>query len=673
MNAGRRFRPACRLLTIGLLLSISGSSGLARKKARDVHPSTFPPWVKEAIARAPDSSEYDVVWLHDEFIVRPEPAGGVLVTLRLAGKVFKPSGLDAMGPWPVYFNKGEEVRKLEAWTLRPDGTGRRADPKEDVIEAPAVEGELAFSDRRVKIIKAQGVSVGAVVAYEYSKVEQLDVGMHGFTFGHGERPTVYSRFELQMPPGWDWDVVPLRCEGFDVERSETGAVYVARDLQPPEREPRRPSINRILPEILAHWRSPDGERGFEDWDAVGLWAREMSEAVMDEPGEAALLAERFKPGSPEELLPALERAFEFASRDVRYVAIDIGLGIGAGYRAASPASVCDKRYGDCKDKAFLMRALASPWGLETYPVLVRTKRIGPVVKGVPSPGQFNHCIAAVKLPEGVGENLWTTLEVEGIGRLVFLDATTREYSPWCLPWGDQGTTALLVHPGGGRLITLPLQPPEAGEVRRELDVEVDEQGRLLRANLVETWSGSSAATVRDYYSGLSDEQHRATVLENLQGRFPGTVVADYRIEGLDEICRPVVETTVMEGGRLGKRVGDLLILEPGQTGYSLLRGTLPKPPRKWPFGLGRPRREQLRVTLRTPEGWAPEELPEAAEVASSYLSARADWSVEDRTVTYRREMSLLAVEVPVEDYPAFREELLRARGADRQAVVLVRP
>lgn len=670
MTAGRRFR---RCLAIALLLALSGGPGLARKKDREVDPAGFPPWVKEALTRAPESSQYDVVWLHEERIVRPEPAGGVTVTRRLAGKVFKPSGLVALGAWALYFNKGDEVRTLEAWTLRSDGTGRRADPKDDVIESPAVEGELAFSDRRVRVITAQGADVGAVVAFEDVTVEQLDVGARSFTFGDGERPTLYSRFELQSPRDWDWEITPLRGEALEVERTVAGQAYVARDLQPPQREPRRPAVSRILPRVWARWRSPDGERGFEDWNAVGLWAREMSEAVMEEPGEAALLAERFKPGSPEELLPALERAFEFAARDVRYVAIDVGLGIGAGYRAASPATVCDKRYGDCKDKAFLMRALASPWGLETFQVLVRTRELGPLEESAPSPGQFNHCIAAVRLPEGVGEDLWTTLEVEGIGRVVLLDSTARESSPWCLPWGDQGTTGLLVHAGGGTLVTLPVQPPRAGAVLREIDVEVDGEGNLLRADLVESWSGSSASAVRGYYSGLSDEQHRATVLEDLQDRFPSTTVADYRIEGLDEICRPVVESTALEGGRLGKRVGDLLILEPGQTGYGLLRGTLPKPPRRWPFSLGRPRREEIRVTVRIPEGWTAEELPEAQEVESAYLRARADWTVEDGRLIFRREMSLLAVEVPVEDYPAFREDLLRARAADRQAVVLVQP
>jgi hypothetical protein len=135
----------------------------------------------------------------------------------------------------------------------------------------------------------------------------------------------------------------------------------------------------------------------------------------------------------------------------------------------------------------------------------------------------------------------------------------------------------------------------------------------------------------------------------------------------------VVESTALEGGRLGKRVGDLLILEPGDVGYGLLRGTLPKPPRQWPFVLGRPRREELRVTVRIPEGWDFEELPGAVEVDSPYVSARSEWSAEGGRLSYRREMSLLQVEVPAEDYAAFREELLRVRAADRQAVVLIRP
>ena len=79
---------------------------------------------------------------------------------------------------------------------------------------------------------------------------------------------------------------------------------------------------------------------------------------------------RLKPAAPDKIAESLARAFEFAARDVRYVSIQIGIG---GYKPHTPSQVCSNRYGDCKDKAFLLSLLLRELGAEAYPALVNTK------------------------------------------------------------------------------------------------------------------------------------------------------------------------------------------------------------------------------------------------------------------------------------------------------------
>lgn len=672
MSTTRGTRRAARwLLLVALMAALAGPAAARKKDKREYSPARLPSWVKEAVERAPEKSPHEVVWLHEEKIVAPHVAGGLRVSYRVAGKAFNASGLEVLGDWSVYYIEGDRFDKLEVWTVQPGGHVRRADEDEDVVDRPAIGDARMFNDSRAKLAEASGVTIGSVVAFEYEKLETLDVGADSLVFGSSSRPTLFTRFELQAPEGWKWEVVVKRGDTLEVQRSEQGAVVTAENLEPLKKESGRPAANRLLPVAWAYWRSPDGERGFETWDQVGLWHRELGEEVMDEPGEAATLSASFKPDDDDDLVPALGRAFEFAARDVRYVAIDIGLGMGAGYKPAPPGTVCDKRYGDCKDKAYLLRALARPWGLKTYPVAVRTSGRGPLVEEVPTPAQFNHCIAAIELPEGVGSSLWSAREVEGIGRVVFLDATARENSPWALRSDVQGTTALLMHPGGGKLVELPVQPPQSGSTTRSLDVRVDEQGDVIDATLVETWTGTSASWVRRYYAGSTDEQHRRKALEDLNERVPGATMTDYAIEGLDDIHVDVTETTKMEGGRLGKRVGDLIILEPGKAGYGLLGGTLKKPPREYPYRLGLPREERLQITIRAPEGWVPEETPQGLSIETDHFRVETAWSTTDGAITYDRTARILEQEVSPEDYAAFREQFNRARGEDRRAIVLV--
>ena len=163
------------------------------------------------------------------------------------------------------------------------------------------------------------------------------------------------------------------------------------------------------------------------------------------------------------------------------------------------------------------------------------------------------------------------------------------------------------------------------------------------------------------------------MLQDLQDRFPGATVQDYRVEGLDQVEDPVVETTRLAGGRLGKRLSDLLILEPAQCTYGLIARVLPPPPRLWPLSVGSPREEQVDISIELPVGWVPEELPLPLRLDSPDMKIEGDWSYADGKLNYRRTARLLVSRVPPDRYATFRDALLQLQGENTRAVVLVKP
>lgn len=667
MIAGRKKA----LLSFLLLLAGGTSAGVVWAKKTDQIPySRLPRWVRDAAARSTREDGHEVTWLHEELLVEPLSAGGVRVTSRNAGRVLRQSGRDVLRRWTVYYRKEDEIVSQQAWNVLPDGTVRMAKPARDVYDRPAIPGYSVFEDSRSSTIEAPGVREGSVVAFESVVVRNFDVGAQSFYFGSLDEPTAYSRFSLRVPPGWSWRALERRIaeDTFEFEEREDGFTMTGTGLRPQPREELRPSYRELLPMVWGRWWSPDGERGFADWDGVARWYEELSSPVMREPGEAAAIGARLRPSRPEELLSSLAEAFGFAARSVRYVSIQVGVG---GYRPFSPADVCRLRYGDCKAKAFLMRAIVHPWGLTSYPVLVRTRSRGPLETAAPGPGQFNHVIVAVELLDGQGDDLWAAIDVEGLGRVLFMDPTSNEGSPWDLPDAVQGTTALLVTAEGGYLVDLPAQPPDAAETTRMLQAKVDEQGGLTAATLVETWTGNRAADVRRYYSGKSDDERHRDVLEDLQDRFPGTKIDEYHIEGLELVEDPVVETSRLSGGRLGTRASDLLILEPGKAARGLITGPLPPPPRRWPLNLGAPREERVEISIAIPEGWGPERLPEALHIDSDRLEVHSTWSFADGTVTFRRSARLLVSRVSAEEYVDFRDQITKMQAEEDRAVVFV--
>lgn len=663
-------RTARLFLLVGLSVATVSLSH-AQKIKSSISPGKVPSWVHEAAGRAVPETDADIAWLHEELIVEPLVEGGVRETSRRVGKLLKRPGADTISEWGVVYSKEDEVLSFNAWTLLPDGSARRAVDdirRGDILDLPVMASFSVYEDRRLRRATAPGVVVGAVVAHESVVVRSIDLGAASLLFGYAEEPTVLSRLMLRLPPGWGWEAARYRDEPVSRQELGDGVSFVAENLPPLPYEEQRPPLDEILPLVWLRWWSPDGERGFEDWNAVGRWEGDLAEPVLDQPGEATALAAKLKPSSPDRLLDAIGDAFSLVSRDIRYVSIQIGIG---GYKPYSPAEVVKNGYGDCKDKSFLLRSFLEAWGLKSYPVLVRTRRLGKLLPEVPSPRMFNHMIAAVELPPGIGEELWATAEVEGLGRLLFLDGTVNQSDAWNLRSDIQGTEALVVHPEGGTLVTLPVQPAEASVLRREVSARIDDQGRMERTEVYVKCTGFDAAMLRYDQQGLNSEEKLKQRENEVQDWFPGASITDYGVEGLNEPERPVIEQFQLANGRAGKRVHELLIVEPGRMTQDFIGRRLPPPPRRWELRLEYPRTEEVEVRLELPPGWIPEELPAAMELRSEEISADCTWSFEEDVLVYRWSARLLTNCVQAERYEQFRKTVMRLDGQGAQPVVFI--
>jgi hypothetical protein len=651
-----------------VLLVIVAAAAPARGASRDA--PRLPDWAREAADRRLEiEPERDTVWLHEERVVEPLAGGGVRRLVRMAAEVRSPDAMRDFHAVGFVYDADDEIVSFRGWSLAPDGTLRAADPEEDTEDDPLTGITADHTDARARRMMIPGLVAGGTLFWEHEVIVRPDLGAEDMFFGAANRPTAFARFELKAGPEWERRLHLARGQELQLTETETGIVLTGRELASLPVVALRPPARELLPHAWVRWWRGDGGRGYRDWNEVGRWYRDLSEEVLDDPGEAAELSRRFAPAEGEPLLPGLQRAFGFAARDVRYVAIEVGIG---GHKPYSPAVVCEHRYGDCKDKSFLMRSLVQPWGHRTYPVLARTRGAGEVSPEVPTPAQFNHCIAAIALPDGTGEDLWPVAKIEGIGRVLFVDPTANEGDVRHLPRGVQGTHGLLVDAGGAHLVTLPTQPPEAATTERTLTARLSERGRLRGAELVETWHGTEGSRVRRDFTGRSPAQRREDALEDLQDRFRGARVREHRIAGLDRHDEPVVERTRFEGAVFGQAAPGMLFVEPGRLGYGVVRTALPKPPRRWPLDVGLPSRERVRAELRLPEGWVPESLPLAFELSTEELDAEARWSFTDGVLHYERRVDLLVSEVPAERYRSFYQAVRRIADVDRENIVLVR-
>ncbi|HEY0135352.1 MAG TPA: DUF3857 domain-containing protein, partial [Nannocystis sp.] len=164
---------------------------------------------------------------------------------------------------------------------------------------------------------------------------------------------------------------------------------------------------------------------FSDWDAVGRWYWNLvkEQLVVDAKIRAAVnevLAGLPKGADERAKVRAL---YKHVIVSTRYVGLEFGI---HGFKPYRTTDVYDRRFGDCKDKASLLKVMLGEAGIKSHLVLVRTRDQGTIGATPASLSAFNHAITYVPSLD------------------LYLDGTAEFSGPEELPTGDQGATVLIV-------------------------------------------------------------------------------------------------------------------------------------------------------------------------------------------------------------------------------------
>jgi len=160
------------------------------------------------------------------------------------------------------------------------------------------------------------------------------------------------------------------------------------------------------------------------WNDIALWFGGLSAQSRASTPEIKQKVAELTANAPTSL-DKIKALASFMQRDVRYVAIEIGIG---GFQPHPASEVFRFHYGDCKDKVTLLSAMLQDAGIESYYVPAQTDR-GIVNPDFPAAGSFNHVIIAIHLPDDVSNGkLWAVVNHPKYGRLLIFDPTD-PYTP----------------------------------------------------------------------------------------------------------------------------------------------------------------------------------------------------------------------------------------------------
>jgi len=630
--------------------------------------SDAPAWMKQAMTASIPSYEKDVpaVVLRDEEQVTVGDDGKIVTTQNYAIKMLTREGRGMAIARGLYLVSSGKVRDIEAWLIRPDGTTKTYDKKSvlDIISDP----DDVYNEYRIKVIDASVDSdTGAVFGYTIVSEESALFYQDSWKF-QSRLPTVFSRYSLTLPAGWKASSTTFNA--VEVKPQVNGNIYTweLRNLPPIPPEPMSPAIVNMAPRVAINYGPSDpaqtANKAFSSWTDVSKWATALHDPQIIVDDNVAAKARELTANASSEIEKI--RAIGNFVQNLQYISIDIGVGYGNGYRPRASTTVLGRGYGDCKDKANLMRALLRALKIEAYPVAIFSGDPNYVREEWASPLQFNHCIIAIKVSDATKAN--TIIDHPTLGRLMIFDATDPYTPVGDLPDYLQGSWALIIAGSGGGLAKMPLSPPESDELDRDITVSLSETGEIT-GKIIERAKGQTSSQFRREVRGQSAGDYKKTIEGWLTRGASGAQLINVQSsdKGVDSFDLDVDFKAANYGQLMQNR---LLVFKPVIVGrrHSVY---LTESKRTNPIELDSNMMNE-KVIFNLPPGFSVDEVPDAVKLDTAFGKYVTSYEVKDGKLLFTRSMTTNRALIPANKYTLVKDFFSKIRDAEQAPVVLIR-
>jgi Domain of Unknown Function with PDB structure (DUF3857)/Transglutaminase-like superfamily len=628
-----------------------------------------PQWLRTAASATVPTYDKDVpaVVLYDEDQVSLGTDGKLSTTENFAVRILTRDGRSFAIARADYLSNYSKVKDILAWLIRPDGSVKYYD-KKTVIDAISDTDDIYNESRFKAIYGADDVNPGFVFGYT-TVVEDSPLIYQDQWMFQERLPTLFSRYSLSLPAGWSASSITFNAP--EIKPSVNGSTYTweMRDLAPIRPEPMSPKPINLAPRIAVNYAPPAGQNGvnraFSNWADVSRWASSMHDPQVIVDDAIAAKARELTANATTELDKI--RAIGTFVQNLQYIAIDIGLGYGNGYKPRPSTMVLGRGYGDCKDKANLMRSLLRAVKIDAYPIAIFSGDPTFVREQWASPRQFNHCIIAIKVSDATVAP--TVIQNEKLGRLLIFDATDPYTPVGDLPGYEQGSLALIAAGDLGGLSRMPVTPPGTDLLERSVNVDLSGLGGI-KGTISEHANGQASTMFRtemralsatDYRKALEGWLTRGATGAQLVTVKPNDRFAESRFDLDVDFAAPLYaqlmqdRLLVFKPAIVGRRQ-DIYLTEAKRTTPVELDG----------FAL----RETATFTL--PAGFAVDETPDPVTLDTDFGRYTTKYEVQGGKLLFTRTMSMKRMVVPVERYDALKAFFSKVRDADQSPIVLAR-
>lgn len=594
------------------------------------------------LASATRDGDRDGVVLLSEEVHYIDESGGRYILIHQVDKALNETGAKAIEEDTFHYRKAnQKIHLASASTILPDGRTLPVGPTAAILQSPQRQADYALYDDEGELrvifpnIKPGAITETIVIIEESQfRIPGEFTANVPFAFGWPVRKVnrmveMPARLAERLHSTTLGAGVP-EADKQTIPENRVRMTWKSENIAALSPERNRPPLRQTGP-IL--WLTT-----LADWKVFTAWYAPLVEAQTAlSPALKRQIDEWTKDASSPER--TLEILMAKVAADVRYVGLEFD---ATDLQPHNCNEVWENQYGDCKDKANLLRAMLRYKGVTAYLALLNTQHVGRIEQRSPDYRQFNHAIVAVE---------------RAPGEYTFCDPTIAYARPGLISPSDADRDVLLVQSGDARWAHTPAQ--EGGTMHYDLDLKADADGGL-EGWLTQESTAYYGALDADSYPRLSKEQLLEKGHDIASGFFPEAEVVDVTrtsLEKWDGTYR--FKAYLIVRGAKRDQQDALSLTFPQSASLFVNAGTQKQ--RKTPFYLWRDV-TTMSARFKLPDGFAPSSVPRPFHVESPALDGSAAWTFSAGECRATLELRLKQDLVPPAQFETFYNSLFSLRS-----------
>lgn len=423
------------------------------------------------VAKAPSDNKDPFVWELEEKFERISVSNERLI------------------PYAISVNDFIEVKKAFFW--------RKNEKKQETWRVPPtiipVESDGIFHDDYRLHGYGLGIENPGAILKGHVETQVLSIP-HGTTYGFFEGiPAEEVKVSFELPSWLTIRFERINFEGYKIEETKTtkGDVvtysFTLRDVAGKVSEKWSPGAQHYLPmlvlvpEEMLDAKTKRKTKLYKEAADIYAWNKQLADQAKNRPEKLKPLVTELTAGKSE--VAKLEAIYYWVQNNIRYLAYEDGW---AAFVPDACQDVYEKRYGDCKGMANLLKEMLILAGFDARLVWIGTRDHSPLSKNIPVISSSNHMVAAVRFNDN-----W-----------LILDGTASQQPLFEVPDQLQGQEVFIEGKSKKdfEIYTIPQSEAKSNAVINVFDLQVDlSQGRLI-GHQQQSMSGFNRSVFKTYYN-----------------------------------------------------------------------------------------------------------------------------------------------------------------------------